>query len=72
MNELKNVLASRTGFYKSYIKNIKRVAVRSTGHAEGWLEVDYSFTYKNKKYICEQHLVGGKYSAKYEYITKEV
>lgn len=71
--ELKEVLASRTGLFKSYIKNIKVEAVRSFGHVSGWSEYDYSFTYKGKRYICEEHFTGNKmYSAKREYILKEV
>ena len=71
-NELKAMIASRTGLYKSYIKNVKVEAVRSFGHVAGWSEYDYSFTYKGKKYICEEHFVGNKkYSAQREYTLKE-
>lgn len=71
--ELKAMLASRTGLYKSYIRNINVEAVRSFGHVAGWCEVDYAFSYKGKRYICEEHFTGNKkYSAKREYILKEV
>lgn len=71
--ELKEVLASRTGLFKTYIKNIKVEAVRSFGHVVGWCEYDYSFDYKGKRYLCEEHFVGNKkYSAQREYTLKEI
>lgn len=71
--ELKEMLASRTGLYKSYIKNVRVCEIRYVGHVAGWCEIDYRFNYKGKSYICEQHFSGDKrYSAESEYVLKEL
>lgn len=76
--KLKAMLASRTGLYKSYIKNIQVCDTRvCTGHVHSWVERDYSFDYKGKKYVCEEHIVPNSkgeviYSAKTAYTLREV
>ena len=65
-------------FYKSYIKNITSAGYREIpGHVKGYLEKDYTFEYKGKKYRVNQYIVPNKdgevkYSAEYRYETVEL
>lgn len=61
----KETIASRANnnklgvkFYKSYVTNVKRVAVRDVPeHVLRYIEEDYIFSYKGKQYRVNEHIV---------------
>lgn len=71
-----NVQAEKKGFkkfYYSYVRNIKLVEVRHIkDHIEGFVEEDYTFTYKGENFRVNASILPNKkgevkYSAGYTY-----
>lgn len=77
-NELKRMIAARTGLFKSYIRGISVAEVRPIkNHVCGWVERDYNFYYRGKayrvnEYICANDKGEVKYSSKFRYELVEV
>lgn len=63
-------------FYKSYVTNVKRVEVRDVPeHVLRYIEEDYIFSYKGKKYRVNEHIVPNKegsvkFSARFNYTVE--
>lgn len=79
----KETIASRANnnklgikFYKSYVTNVKRVAVRDVPeHVLRYIEEDYIFSYKVKQYRVNEHIVPNKegsvkFSARFNYTVE--
>lgn len=79
----KETIASRANnnklgikFYKSYVTNVKRVAVRDVPeHVLRYIEEDYIFSYKGKQYRVNEHIVQNKegsvkFSARFNYTVE--
>lgn len=79
----KETIASRANnnklgikFYKSYVTNVKRVAVRDVPeHVLRYIEEDYIFSYKGEQYRVNEHIVPNKegsvkFSARFNYTVE--
>ena len=75
----KQTIAARAGkgFYKSYVRNLELAETREIpGHVAGYVEKDYFFTHKGRRYRVNEYICPNKdgevkHSAKFRYEVTE-